>query len=147
MYEDFKVIAQVALVVKDAEAKAKALAEVLGVEVPVGQLSGAVEDAKTEFYGKSTDARAKLFFFNLGDFQIEIIEPDGKPSTWQKYLDEQGEGIHHIAFRVNDMEGEISRLGKIGLQLEQRGQYPGGEYAYLNGDKKIGFILELLADR
>jgi hypothetical protein len=35
--------------------------------------------------------------FMLG-LSIELIEPDGKPSTWQEFLDIRGEGIHHIAF-------------------------------------------------
>jgi catechol 2,3-dioxygenase-like lactoylglutathione lyase family enzyme len=147
MHEDFNIVTQVAMVVKDGEAKAKVFAEIFGVDVPEGRLTGTLDEANTTFKGQPTEARAKLFFFEMGNLQIELIQPDGKPSTWQQYLDDNGEGIHHIAFHVKNMEGEIARLSGVGLELEQRGQYPGGEYAYLNGGDLLPCIFELLADR
>lgn len=147
MTEDYKVIAQVALVVEDADKIAKAFAEVLGVEVPEGNWTDPLEKANTRFKGEPTTARAKLIFFQFENIQLELIQPDGNPSTWQQFLDEHGEGIHHIAFKVKDMEKEIERLEGLGLRLEQRGDYAGGEYAYVNGQEKIACILELLADK
>jgi methylmalonyl-CoA/ethylmalonyl-CoA epimerase len=147
MLDDYKVMAQVALVVKDADKIAKAFAEVLGVEVPEGHWTDPLEKANTRFKGEPSIARAKLVFFQFDNIQLELIEPDGNPSTWQQFLDEHGQGVHHIAFKVKDMEKEIVRLEGLGLQLEQRGDYTGGEYAYLNGEEKIACIFELLADK
>lgn len=147
MYEDFKKVTQVAMVVKDAEAKAKVFAQIFGVDVPEGRWTEPYDTAHTTFNGEPTEARSKLVFFEMENLQIELIQPDGKPSTWQQYLDKHGEGIHHIAFFVKDMEGELTRLGEIGMNLEQRGQYTGGEYAYLNGGELLPCIFELLADR
>ena len=147
MNEDFKRVTQVAMVVKDADAKAKVFAEIFGVPVPEGRWTATYEEGKTTYKGKPTEARAYLVFFEMENLQIELIQPDGKPSTWQQYLDENGEGIHHIAFFVKDMEGELTRLSEIGMNLEQRGQYTGGEYAYLNGGELLPCIFELLADR
>ena len=147
MYEDFKRVTQVAMVVKDADAVAKVLAKIFGVEIPEGRLTDPYEKGHATYRGEPTEARSKLVFFEMDNLQIELIEPDGKPSTWQQYLDDHGEGIHHIAFFVKDMEGEIIRLGAIGMNLEQRGQYTGGEYAYLNGGELLPCIFELLADR
>jgi len=147
MIDDYKVMAQVALVVEDSNMIANAIAEVLGVAVPEGHWTDPLEEAHTRFKGEATTARAKLVFFQFENIQLELIQPDGNPSTWQQFLDEHGQGLHHIAFKVKDMEKEILRLEGLGLQLEQRGDYTGGEYAYLNGEDKIACILELLADK
>ena len=146
MHKDFNIVTQVALVVKDADAKAKAFAEIFGVDIPQSRIHGGDDQSKTIYHGEPTDACARLVFFELGNLQIEIIEPDGKPSIWQQFLEDHGEGIHHIAFHVENMQAEIARLEGVGLQLEQRGQYPGGEYAYLDGTEQIAAIIELLAD-
>ena len=147
MNDDYKIVTQVAMVVRDVAAKAANLAKILSVEVPEGKWTDPYSVTFTNYQGAPTEARAKLAFFNLDNLQIELIQPDGNPSTWQNFLDEHGEGIHHIAFFVNDMETEIARLSGIGLQLEQRGQYTGGEYAYLNGGEVLPCLIELLANR
>ena len=41
-------------------------------------------------------------FFDLENIQLELIQPNGVKSTWQDFLDEHGEGIHHIAFPVKE---------------------------------------------
>ena len=146
MFEQVNVMVQVAIVVRDVEKKAKAYAKFFGVEVPEWQMTGSFEESNTQFMGNDTQARAKLAFFNLENIQIELIEPVDRPSTWGAFLDEKGEGIHHIAFHVPNMEDEILRLEGMGLALEQTGDFTGGSYAYLNGQEKLGAIIELLAD-
>lgn len=147
MLEHVKVMAQVAIVVKDIEEKSKAYAELLGVEVPAWSITDAFEEANTQFMGADTRAQAKLAFFNLDNIQIELIEPVGRPSTWGEFLDEKGEGIHHIAFHVPDMDKEILRLEGMGIPLKQTGDYTGGAYAYLDGTEKLAAVIELLTDR
>ena len=71
----------------------------------------------------------------------------GGPSTWQRFLDERGEGVHHIAFEVNGMDDRISDLAGRGFGLEQRGDWSegnGGCYAYMDTTSKLGMALELL---
>ena len=138
------VIAQIAVVVKDIEKSSRAYAELLGLDVPNWELTDPVEKSHTEYKGKPSQARAKLAFFQLGNIVIELIEPVGGPSTWQEYLETKGEGVHHIAFEVKDMEKRIAGLKAIGIPLIQRGDYAGGCYSYLDGGPKLGVILELL---
>lgn len=147
MLEHVRVMAQVAVVVKDIEETSKAYAELLGVEVPAWSMTDVFEKANTQFMGEDTKAQAKLAFFNLDNIQIELIEPVGRPSTWGEFLDEKGEGIHHIAFHVPDMEQEILRLEGLGMSLKQTGDYTGGAYAYLDGTETVGAVIELLTDR
>jgi methylmalonyl-CoA/ethylmalonyl-CoA epimerase len=137
-------ITQVGIIVQDIEAKAQAWAEVLGLPVPEIMITDTYERAQTEYNGKPSNARAKLAFFHLGQVDLELIEPVGKPSTWQDQLDEHGDSLHHIAFVIQGMSEKVAYLEARGLPLVQRGEYPGGRYAYINGNAQLGAILELL---
>jgi methylmalonyl-CoA/ethylmalonyl-CoA epimerase len=137
-------ITQVGIIVRDIEAKARAWAEVLGLPVPEIMITDTYEHAQTEYNGQPTEARAKLAFFHLGQVDLELIEPVGKPSTWQDQLDGHGDSLHHIAFEIKGMSEKVAYLEARGCPLVQRGEYTGGRYAYFNGDAQLGAILELL---
>ena len=138
------IVTQVGIIVQDIEAKARAWAEVLGLPVPEIMITDSYERAQTEYNGKPSNARAKLAFFHLGQVDLELIEPVGKPSTWQDQLDEHGDSLHHIAFEIKGMAETVAYLEAKGLSLVQRGEYPGGRYAYIDGNARLGAILELL---
>ncbi len=139
-----RVVAQVAVVVKDVERSANAYAEVFGVPVPKWELTDSVEKAHTRYLGQPTKAQAKLAFLELQNIVIELIEPVGGPSTWRSFLETKGEGVHHIAFQVRDIDKQIAGLKAKGLPLIQTGDYTGGRYAYVDGTAKLAVILELL---
>ncbi len=137
-------VTQIGLVVRDIEKTAQAYADLLGVEAPDVIITDVVEDAHTRYRGELTPARAKLAFFHIENITIELIEPVGAPSTWQETLETKGEGIHHIAFQVQDMEENVALLEKQGARLIQHGDFTGGSYAYVDATPKLGVILELL---
>ena len=88
--------------------------------------------------------RAKLAFFQLGQVSIELIEPFNGPSTWQEFLDEKGEGVHHIAFEVDDAQASVAELEGMDMTMVQKGDYEGGSYTYVDAQKSLGLVLELL---
>lgn len=137
-------VVQVAIVVRDIEAKARAWAEILGVPVPDVRLTDPAATSHAEYRGQPTPARAKLAFFNLGQVSLELIEPVDGPSTWRDQLDKHGESLHHIAFRIKGMKERVAYLEGKGIPLVQRGEYKGGRYAYLDGIAQLGAVLELL---
>ncbi|MGD9345470.1 MAG: VOC family protein [Candidatus Aminicenantes bacterium] len=137
-------ITQIGVVVQDIEKASQAYAEFLGVDNPQWFLTDTVDKAHTVFKGNSTEARAKLAFFELENITIELIEPVGGPSTWQEFLDDKGEGIHHIAFEINDMDKKIERLKAGGMSLLQKGDYEGGHYSYMDAGANLALIIELL---
>ena len=137
-------VVQVGIVVKDIEKVSRAYAEILGTEVPAWFLTDTIDKAHTEFRGKPSEARAKLAFFELKNITIELIEPVGGPSTWREFLEERGEGVHHLAFEIKGMEEKIRLLAEHGLPLLQKGDYEGGRYAYVDGSGRLAVILELL---
>ena len=65
---------------------------------------------------------------------------------WQDFLDEHGEGIHHIAFPVKNTDEKIKAAEKFGAVCVQRGKYGGGngEYAYLDFTKDLKCLMETL---
>ena len=138
-------VVQVALVVRDIEKTSQAYADFFGVEKPSWSWTGTREEAQTEFMGSPSEARAKLAFFPIGgNLQLELIEPDEKPSTWRNDLEKNGEGIHHIAFNVKGMKETVDKLEKNGMKLIQKGEYPGGRYAYVDANDTLKVLLELL---
>jgi catechol 2,3-dioxygenase-like lactoylglutathione lyase family enzyme len=137
-------VCQVGLIVRDIEKSRAAYARVLGVDVPDIIISGTQAEANTEYRGGPTEARAKLTFFQVGQVSIELIEPFNGPSTWQEFLDEKGEGVHHIAFEVDDAQACTEEMADEGISLVQRGDYEGGSYTYLDAQKSLGLVLELL---
>lgn len=138
------VVAQIGVVVKDIEKTSQAIADFFGMDKPEIIMTPSREKAKTVFRVKPTEARAKLAFFQLGNLQLELIEPDREPSTWKEFLDERGEGVHHLAFRITGMKEKIERLNKNGIPLIQSGEYPGGRYAYLDAGDVLRMIIELV---
>ena len=137
-------ICQVALVVRNIEQSAKRFAELFGVNVPEIHMTAPQEAAHTRYKGNPTAARAKLAFFNLGSLSLELIEPVGGPSTWKEFLDKNGDGLHHIAFRIKDMEGVLKGLSEKGIGVVQQGDYTGGRYTYLDSSQALGVVIELL---
>ncbi|MGG1314374.1 MULTISPECIES: VOC family protein [Cohnella] len=139
-----KTITQIGILVNDIEKVSQAYADFFGVEKPNFIVTDAPDIAQTEYRGSRTEARAKLAFFDMGSLQLELIEPDHNPSTWREYLDEHGEGPHHIAFVIEGMKEKITLLEGKQMALLQKGEYKGGRYAYMDTMNELKVIVELL---
>lgn len=137
-------ITQVGLVVEDIEKSIDSYCQVLGLPRPQVIITDDYESAKTIYRGSPTIARAKLAFFDMGQVQIELIEPIGTPSTWKDGLTRGGYSVHHIAFQIQDTPAVVDRLATQGIPMIQQGYYTGGMYTYVDSTEKLGVILELL---
>jgi len=56
-------------------------------------------------------------FFKVGESKIELLEPSSEKSAINGFIQKKGEGIHHIAFAVDDIVKEMARLKSEGFQL------------------------------
>ncbi len=139
-----RAIAQVAIAVRDIEQAVERYSRVLGVEKPTIIMSGEYEKEHTTYHGQATYARCKMAFFELGQVQLELIEPIGEPSTWKDGLDQNGEGFHHLAFWVPDTEAALKHLESDGMSVIQQGDFTGGRYTYVDSKSQLGIMLELL---
>lgn len=92
------------------------------IGIAVKDLKHANDLFKTLFnknaYKEETVASEKVTtsFFQLGEAKIELLE-GSSDSAIAKFIDKKGEGIHHIAFEVEDIYAEIDRLKKEGFQV------------------------------
>ena len=59
----------------------------------------------------------KTSFFQVGESKIELLQATHPDSSIAKFIEKKGEGIHHIAFEVKDIESEIARLKGVGFRL------------------------------
>ncbi len=123
----FRNFGQVGIVVRDIEKAVKNLSE-----IGIGQFGplNAEPTVKWEEWGQPTDVRLKMSFANIGTLEIELIQPISE-CIQKEYLDNSGEGIHHIAFFVEDIDKEIEKMVTKGYQVVQRGWRPtSGGYAF-----------------
>ncbi len=134
-------LCQIGIVVKSVDETAKYYQEVFGF----GPFEIREVDYPTAtYYGETAGYRGKRGFCYLGPIQIELIElKDGK-TIHEDFLNEKGEGLNHICFRVDSLEKAKENAGKAGLKVIQSFTRPdGGGFAYLDSDKVGGVIFEL----
>jgi methylmalonyl-CoA/ethylmalonyl-CoA epimerase len=146
---DPKTVCQIAIVVRDMEKTLDQYVKAFGLETrPTPMLTGPYEESHAVYRGQPMkDARAKLAFIPMGQVQLEIIEPLEGASIWMEHLEKHGDGIHHVAFFVPDMDKTVANLEACGLPEVQKGDYPGGCYSYIDAEKSLGFLIELLANK
>ena len=56
-------------------------------------------------------------FFKCNNTKIELLQGVGKDNAITKFINKRGEGLHHLAFEVEDIQVEIKRLKKLGFQI------------------------------
>lgn len=103
-------------------------------------------------YGKPAESRHRSSFkhYDIGPdkFDLELISPTEGTPIFVDFLKNQGEGIHHIAFTVDDLEAEIAKLTAKGIPVITRVKRDGGGFAYFDTGKEGGnFIVELIQVR
>jgi methylmalonyl-CoA/ethylmalonyl-CoA epimerase len=77
--------------------------------------------------------KVRVAMLELEDTRVELMEPTADDSPIKKFLEERGEGIHHIAITADDIEKDISRASANGMRI--LGQLRSGSYG-----RKVTFI-------
>lgn len=88
----------------------------------------------------------RLAFLRAGDAVIELLEPMSPDATVAKFLERRGEGMHHLSFFVDDMEGALAQAEAAGLSLIDRTPREGShgtEVAFLHPNTLGGVLVEL----
>jgi methylmalonyl-CoA/ethylmalonyl-CoA epimerase len=92
----------------------------------------------------------KTAFFRVGDTKIELLESTVQEGVIAKYIEKRGEGVHHLAFDVEDIESEIRRLQSEGFQLINAQPKPGADnkmVCFLHPKNTNGVLIELCMER
>jgi methylmalonyl-CoA/ethylmalonyl-CoA epimerase len=90
---------------------------------------------------KGRPIKGRLAFAHLGPVQLELIQPVEGLIFYSEFLDKHGEGLHHLGFFVDDLEGEVNNLLAQGARVLSSGA---GTYAYLDTGGPGGIIFELI---
>ncbi len=89
-------------------------------------------------------------FFKVGDSKIELLASTREDGPIGKFITKKGEGIHHIAFDVDNIELELDRLEKEGFQLINKTPKPGADnklVAFLHPKSTNGVLIELCQEK
>lgn len=92
------------------------------------------------------DQKVKTAFFKVGQTKIELLEPTSEESTIAKFIENRGEGIHHIAFAVPDVAEALAEVEPKGVRLidkAPRGGAEGLKIAFLHPKSTGGVLTEL----
>ena len=88
-------------------------------------------------------------FFALGENKIELLEANSEESVINKFIQKKGEGLHHIAFEVDDIESEMNRLVCEGFILLNEKPKPGADnkmVCFLHPKETNGVLIELVME-
>jgi methylmalonyl-CoA epimerase len=90
--------------------------------------------------------KVKTAFLSVGDSNLELLEPVGADSAIAKFIEKRGEGIHHVCFRVDDIESHLAALKAKGYRLINEAPVPGAHgcrVAFLHPAAGNGVLIEL----
>jgi len=123
------------------------------IGIAVKSLADAIkvyEDAmglKVSGYDQVDEQGVRLAMLNIGESRIELLEPTGPGSPIEKFMTKRGEGIHHIAVAVDDIEKSLQQLKAAGVRLvdnvPRRGAH-NTKTAFIHPSSTHGVLLELV---
>ena len=106
----------------------------------------------TPCYKKETvdSEQVTTAFFKQGDTKIELLESSHPDGVIARFIEKKGEGMHHIAFEVTDIEAEMARLQEAGFTLLNEQPKPGADnklVCFLHPKSTNGVLVELCMER
>jgi len=96
------------------------------------------------------DQKVKTAFFKVGQTKIELLESTDPNGPIGKFIEKKGEGVHHLAFAVDDIEEKLTELDQKGIQLidqEPRNGAEGLSIAFLHPKSTHGVLTEICEDK
>ncbi len=122
----------------------------------LGIAVNSIEDGKNfwtdalglEFEGSETVEEQKVTtaFFPVGESEVELLESTAPDGPIAKFLEKKGPGIHHVAFRVDNVEAALTELKEKGIKLideKPRMGAGGAKIAFLHPKATNGILVEL----
>jgi len=135
-------VEQVGIVVKDMDKAIQYYTDVFGI----GPFRVVERRQDFAYKGKTVNCRLKLAFAMSGPLEIELIQVLEGETPHTDFIREHGEGLHHLRFRVENLDGMLASLAKVGIHSIFNWAIPNstGGFAYVNSDKVGGVMFELI---
>jgi methylmalonyl-CoA epimerase len=129
-----KKINHIGVAVKDLDAAKRFYVEALGLKVEHEEILGDM----------------KIAFVPVGEVNIELIQPITEESVMGRFIAKRGEGIHHIAYQVDDVGAVLQALKSQGVKLvdeiPRKGAH-GTEVGFLHPKSSFGVLTEVVAEK
>jgi methylmalonyl-CoA/ethylmalonyl-CoA epimerase len=90
--------------------------------------------------------KVRIAFFRIHDVRLELLEPTDASSPVQTFLEKRGEGLHHLAFTVDDIKARIAELKQSGFRMIDESPRPGAhqmQIAFIHPHSTFGVLTEL----
>lgn len=121
------------------------------IGIAVNNLEEALKLYKDIFFKDGSEpewfGEIRFSFLPFGNTHIELLESTTPEGIIRKFIEKRGEGIHHISFEVDDIEGELRALKEKGVQLINEKPYynaHGNLVAFINPKSTRGVLIELI---
>lgn len=129
-------IEHIGIAVKELDSAVKLYEDLLGIKCyKIEEVSG---------------QKVRTAFFRIGETKIELLESTDPDGPISKFIDKRGEGIHHIAFAVKDLEKQLGEAKKDDIRLineiPQKGA-DGLDIAFIHPKSTSGVLIELCEDK
>lgn len=128
-----KKLDHVAIVVRDMEEALGFFRDTLGL--PCSEVK--------ELHGQG-GFRTLLVFVNLGNAELELMQPLQEGDTIGRFLNERGEGLHHLCFEIDSLPRAAADLQAKGVKLRYQGQHRSGKLDFLYPQECKGVLIEVL---
>ena len=102
---------------------------------------------KASGFDQVDDQGVRVAMLDIGESRIELLEPTGPDSPIEKFITKRGEGIHHIAVHVENIEEALERLKAAGVRLIDSAPRRGAHntrVAFIHPSSTHGVLLELV---
>ena len=147
MTNEEKVVArqmhQVSVVVKDIQAAMERYWKLFGIGPWQIYTFEPPELSDSTIHGKPEPYSMRIALAEMGDVQWELIQPLSGPSIYKEFLEEHGEGVHHVSFGVDNYDHAIASLKEKGVDMLMGGSWHGATFGYVDKEKDLGVIVEL----
>jgi methylmalonyl-CoA/ethylmalonyl-CoA epimerase len=131
-----KKVEHIGIAVKDLEKSNELFSKLFGTDY--------YKIEKVESEGVSTS------FFRLGETKIELVASVSDDSAIARFIEKKGEGIHHIAYEVDDIDAEMKRLSGEGFELINKTSKDGADnkrICFLHPKTTNGVLVELCQEK
>lgn len=131
-----KKLEHIGIAVKSLEDSAQIFKDILGVD------SYKMEQVASE--------NVNTLFYQVGDTKIELLEATSPESAISKFIEKRGEGIHHLAFEVDEIEEKIAELLEKGYRMIHEFPKDGADnkrIAFMHPKSSNGVLVELCQEK
>ncbi len=131
-------VMEIGIVVKDLDKATRFFGEVLGIK-----------PLKIDYY---EPYRMRFGYFPMGELFFEVMEPAGEDGPIAQFVKSRGEGLHHIAVKVDNIDGAMHEFREKGVEfvnstpLDLQLSYVDMKFAFTRPDTTFGVLLELIEE-